>query len=131
MPNRFQPTTLLRSILSSLLFTLTLTTPIFAAPTNWSSTNSNVPATICDFEFVFSRAVTAAVALIGLAVLIMLIMGGFKLITSGGDAKASEQARSTMTLAIGGLALLVGSIFILKFIQFFTGVDILNFAVCK
>lgn len=92
---------------------------------------ASTPARLCDLDFIFSRVVTAAVGLIGLAVFIMLLVGGFKLITSGGDAKATDSARNTITFAIVGLAFLVASFFILRFIKFFTGVDVLTFTVMQ
>ncbi|KKT77971.1 MAG: hypothetical protein UW73_C0009G0070 [Microgenomates group bacterium GW2011_GWB1_44_8] len=123
---------LLLTLTFTFALTLALASPVSAAPpTGWTDPTGNQPPTICDLEFVFVRVVQAAVSLIGLAAFIMLIIGGFKFITSGGDSKATEQARSTITVAIAGIALLVSSIFILKFIQYFTGVDVLSFAVCK
>ena len=88
------------------------------------------PATLCALEGYFSSAVQAIVGLVGLAALLMLIVGGFKLITSGGEPKAATEARNTLTFAVIGLALTVGAIFILRFIKIFTGVDVLNFKVC-
>lgn len=111
---------------------LFLPAPVLAAaPANWGTT-ADQPAQLCKgLEFVFTRSVQAAVGLVGLATFIMLLMGGIKLITSGGEAKQTTEARNTITFAVAGLALLVLSIFILRFIKTFTGVDVLTFAVCR
>jgi len=59
----------------------------------------------------------------------MLIVGGFKYMTAGGDPKATEMSKKTLTLAIGGLVVVVLSFLILRFIQEFTGANITNFTV--
>jgi len=38
-----------------------------------------------------------AIRLAGILAFIMLILGGFRYLTSGGDAKAAESARKTLT----------------------------------
>jgi hypothetical protein len=129
-------------LISTFLLTLTLTLtsigPVLAAPivpppappVGWG-TSADEPAQLCTgLEFVFSRAVQALVGIVGLVIFIMLIVGGFKLITSGGDPKAAEAAKNTLTHAAIGAALLVLSIFILRLIAQFTGVDVRTFKVC-
>ena len=59
----------------------------------------------------------------------MLILGGWQYITSGGEKQAAQKARNTLTYAILGLVLLIGSWFILRFIKLFTGVEVTNFVV--
>ena len=62
---------------------------------------------------------------------LMLLTGGFKYLTSGGDPKATEGAQKTLTYAIGGLVLLAGSYMILNIIKTFTGADVTNFVITK
>lgn len=108
----------------SLALSLVLVSPVFAQ-------QGPPPAMLCGgVEAYFLRAVMAFVGFIGLAILFMLITGGFKLITSGGDPKATKEAQNTITYAIIGAALVVGAIFILRFIKIFTGVDVLTFSFC-
>jgi hypothetical protein len=59
----------------------------------------------------------------------MLIMGGFKFITAGGDPKAIEGAKKTLTYAIMGIVLVALSFLILQFISTFTGVDVTQFKI--
>ncbi len=85
--------------------------------------------TIKDFEILFQNVVTAVLGLAGIVLFIMLLVGGLKYLTSGGDPKAVEEAKKTLTYAIGGIILIVLSYLILVFIQAFTGVQVTQFKV--
>lgn len=87
------------------------------------------PAKISDLETVFGNLVGAALAFSGILLFILLLVGGFKYITSGGDAKAVEGAQKTLTYAIGGLLVVVLSYLILVFIKQITGVDVTQFKI--
>lgn len=89
------------------------------------------PATLQDLEKVFESLVTSLLALGGIVLFLMLLNGGFKYLTSGGDPKATEGAQKTLTYAIGGLVLLAGSYMILNIIKTFTGADVTNFVIYK
>ena len=86
-------------------------------------------ATIQGFECLFINIVRILVPIAGLALFIMLIVGSFQLLTSGGDAKAVQKARATLTYAILGLVLFLGIWFILRLIQTITGVDVTKFEI--
>lgn len=86
-------------------------------------------ATIKDFETIFGGVVKAAVAFAGVVLFVLLIVGGFKYITSGGDPKATESAQKTITYAVGGLVLILLSYLILVLIKTITGVDVTQFVV--
>ena len=86
-------------------------------------------ATLRGFEGVFARVVQVVLGLGGIVLFIMLIMGGFKFITAGGDPKAIESAKKTLTYAIGGIVLIALSFLILRFISTFTGVDVTQFQI--
>lgn len=87
------------------------------------------PAHLSDLETVFGNIVSIALGLAGIALFIMLIIGGFKYITSAGDPKRTEAASKTLTAAIGGLVLIALAYLILRFIGEFTGVDVENFRI--
>lgn len=89
------------------------------------------PATLQQLEGIFKHILNIALTLGGLAVFIMLIIGGFKYLTSAGDPKQTESAQNTITMAIVGLLVAIGAWFILNFIAHFTGTDILNFSLTK
>jgi Mn2+/Fe2+ NRAMP family transporter len=85
------------------------------------------PATIKDFEEIVQSVLNIAIRLAGVLLFIMLIVGGFKYLTAGGDPKKAEAAQKTLTYAIGGLALVILAWFILLFIEKFTGVTVTQF----
>jgi hypothetical protein len=92
---------------------------------------SAAPATLQDLETVFGSVVTSLLALGGIILFLMLLSGGFKYLTSGGDPKAVEGAKNTLTYAIGGLVLLAFSYLILVIIGTFTGADVTDFVIFK
>jgi len=60
----------------------------------------------------------------GIAFFIMMLIGGFQCLTSGGDPKAAGAARSTLTYAIIGIILVVVSWLILVLIRDITGASV-------
>ncbi|MDP3955103.1 MAG: hypothetical protein Q8Q15_01940 [bacterium] len=95
----------------------------------WSDTAKEKAAPLTDLEFIFERILNIATGFAVLAVFIMMVLGGFKLMTAGGDPKATESAKSTITYAIFGLVALVGIWLILKFVEVFTGVTVTKFVI--
>jgi hypothetical protein len=89
------------------------------------------PAQLSGLETVFENVVTSLLALGGIILFLMLLSGGFKYLTSGGDPKATEGAQKTLTYTIGGLVMLAGSYIILRIIADFTGADVTNFVIFK
>lgn len=59
-----------------------------------------------------------------LAVLIYLIFGGFRWVTSGGDKAKTEEARNTITAAIIGLAIVALSFIVITLLEAFFGIDV-------
>jgi len=100
----------------------------------WSGCFSTLPnaqdvATLKCLEPLFANVVTALTALVGIALFIMLIIGGYGFLLSGGDQKKLEKARGTMTTAITGVVVIVIAYLILKTIYLFTGVDVTKFTI--
>ncbi len=100
---------------------------------NWSSCTINIggvdiPTFKC-LEVVFGRILNIAVGLFVLGLFVMLIVGGFKFLTSGGDQKATASAQQTMTFAIAGIALMVLAFLIFRIIEVFTGVTVTKFVI--
>lgn len=89
------------------------------------------PAKISDLQLVFGNVVKIALAASGVVLFVLLVIGGLKYITSGGDPKAAESAQKTITYAIGGLLLILASFLILELIRTITGVDVTNFVVTQ
>lgn len=96
---------------------------------NWSDATGNAPATLEDLEVVFYNVVSVIMAVAGIVFFLMLVMGGFKFMTAGGDPKNVESAKGTLTSAILGLVLVALSYLILVTISYFTGSEITNFRI--
>lgn len=86
-------------------------------------------AQIGSIENIFSSIISAAGILFGFGFFLMIIWGGIKFLTSGGDPKAVASAKATLTWAIIGLAILALSYTILVIITAFTGVDVTKFKI--
>lgn len=88
-------------------------------------------ATIKGFEAIFSNIITVALEFAGIVLFIMFLIGGFKYLTAGGDPKAVEAAKGTLTHAIIGLVVLILAFIILQLIHVITGVDVTTFRIYK
>ena len=64
-----------------------------------------------------------------LVALVFLIVGGIKWITSGGDKTAVESARGTITSALIGLLIVFAAWAIIRLIEYFFGLAILDLKV--
>lgn len=68
-----------------------------------------------------------SLAVAGVICLVLLILGGFSFIVSaGGDAKAKEKGKNTITSALTGLVLIVAAYWIIQIIEIITGIKIFN-----
>jgi hypothetical protein len=82
------------------------------------------PAKITDIISILENIISLLAPVAGIAFFIMILVGGFQFVNSGGDPKAAGQARSTITYAVIGVVLVVLSWILLQIIQQFTGVDV-------
>ena len=102
----------LLAVFSAILFVAeSVISPVYAAD----------PAKLSDIQFVIQNIIGLLTPFAAIALLIMMVVGAFKFITSGGDPKAVAGARGTLTYAILGVILLVASYLILKLIGTLTG----------
>jgi hypothetical protein len=88
------------------------------------------PATIGDLVEVFGNVVKIALTGAGIASLVMLVVGGFKYLSAGGDKEATQKASRTITYAIGGLIVVLSSWIILSLLGGFLGLNFQDFSVC-
>lgn len=82
----------------------------------------------------FYNLISWALIFAGVVSLLLIIVGGFKLMFSGGDPKQTESARKTITWSVIGLILILLSFAIVKFVAAVTGIDCLTscgFDSCK
>ncbi len=64
----------------------------------------------------------------GVLLFVLLIFGGFSIISSagGGDAKKTAQGQKAITSALIGFLIIFASYWIIQIIQYITGLEILN-----
>ncbi len=85
-------------------------------------------ATLRGLEGVVENITRSLLFVAGIALFFMLLTGGFKFITSGGDPKKLESARNTISYAVMGIILVAASYLVLVLIRTITGnASILNF----
>ncbi len=76
-----------------------------------------------------SKFLTIVIIVAILASLFFLIYGGIRWITSGGDEKQVEAAKSHVVAAIVGLVIALAAFFLIQFIGKFFAVNLLNFKI--
>ena len=62
----------------------------------------------------------------GLILLVLLVVGGFRIITGAGDPKTIESGKKTVISAMVGFAVIFVSYWIIQIVQIVTGVQIFN-----
>lgn len=78
------------------------------------------------FGIIINNIFTIVFIIAALAVLFMLILGAFQWITSGGDKEAVGKARSRITHALIGLAVLALAFFIIQIVGSILGVPVVE-----
>ncbi len=89
----------------------------------------NGAATLKGFECLFRNILNASLQIAIVVIFIIIVIGGFKYLTSGGDPKAVESAKKTLTYAILGAVLLIVVWLVLKLIYQITGVNVTIFKI--
>ena len=77
--------------------------------------NGDVPSVGC-FAGVVVNVINTALIFLGAVTLIFLLVGALRLVVSRGDPKALEAAQKTMTFAVVGVILVLGSFIIINII---------------
>lgn len=91
--------------------------------------NAQDVASIRCLEPLFENVVRSVVAISAVALFVVLLIGGFNFLFSGGDQKKLEGARGTITNSVIGLVVIVIAYLILNTIKIITGVDVTNFTI--
>lgn len=95
---------------------------IVYAAQQWIGLKNGDVATFQSLETLFGNTVQALTALVGVAVFIMFVVGGFSFMFAAGDQKKLEKARGTITNAIIGVVVIIAAYLILRTIGVITGV---------
>lgn len=128
---------------SFLAFVVLFTTsaqPAFAqAPQTWAGEcvqehqdrdgNTYQVATIQGLQCLLGNVLTVFITIMGLAAFVMFLYGSFRYLLSGGNSKATENARSTITFAVIGIVVALASYIILQLLTQFTGIELRNFII--
>lgn len=80
------------------------------------------PARLSEIVNVIRRIIAILAPISALAFFVMLLYGGFKFLTSGGDPKEVAQARQVLTYAILGIILIVAAWLILLLLSSTLGI---------
>lgn len=118
---------LLPALLSSLAYLL-LPFSAFAQTTAEVDIGSKVSGFFgfkCITELVF-QMVDVAIIVSGILLLVYLVYGGMEWLTSGGDKAKLESARSKITNALIGVAIIAASFAVWKIVLTFFGIDAPN-----
>jgi hypothetical protein len=76
-----------------------------------------------------SAIIIIILVIAALVFLFMLILGGIKYITSGGDKGSTESARSQITAALIGLVIVFAAWAIVNLVSTFFQIDLLNLTI--
>jgi len=112
-----------------------LAVPVGAQPREWLGGTEQQAAggiaTLRGLEAVFNNIVAVSTGLVGIVLFVMLIVGGVKYITSGGEREAAASARKTLTFALLGMVLFVAAYLIMRLIETITGAPVMVFKVYR
>jgi len=91
-----------------------------------------MPAKFSDLESVIGSILSVALSFVGIASLVMLVIGGFQYFRAGADKEGTTRARLTITYALIGLILAISAWLILDLFAlfFFTSNPFSTFSIC-
>lgn len=105
---------------------MSLISQIYAAG---GSLGFNAPPTgmqITDISVFISKTISFAFIIAGILVFGFLVYGGIIWLTAGGDKTNTEKARTLITNAVIGLAIVATSYAVMKVLSFFFGINIVD-----
>jgi len=101
-------------VLWLILFAALLATPVMAQ--QWSVTNPFGMGMNTTLQVIIARIINIAFMAAGLVAVIYLIIGGFRYVTSSGNAEMIESAKATILNAIIGLIVIFISFLLVNYI---------------
>lgn len=111
-----------------LIFLCYLVSTLYIFP-NYALADNPGPAGVQQLEQLIQRLINIVVELAFIACLFMLIWGGIRYLTSGGESKAVEQANHTISWALLGILFLAIAWLVLLIVKALTGVDVTQFSI--
>lgn len=114
-----------------LLISLTLllyATPVHANPTPGPSPDFGPgPAGLTEIESMVGNVVSLIVGLAFVAMMVLILMAGFKYLISGGEPKALQSAHHTLVWALIGIGFIAMAWLLLLILSAFTGINLTIF----
>lgn len=86
--------------------------------------------TLANLEIIITHVLSVVARLLGIAAFVMLLVGGFQLLTATGDPKKTEAGQKTLTAAIVGLLIVIGGWMFLKILEVTTGTKLTILNLC-
>ncbi len=84
---------------------------------------------ISGFNQLFENVLGIIIPIAAVALFFMITIGGFRYLTSGGNPKATESAKNTITYAVIGMVLVGVAFLIIQLVGNFTGAPVTEFNV--
>ncbi len=109
-----------------LSFALLFVTPVYAAGLTGEECFQDGIAKLGCLPFYLGNVVNGLFALSGIAAIILIIISGIRLLTSGGDAMQVAKAKTSLFYSIVGFVIVLASFLILRVISFVTGAECIN-----
>ena len=75
---------------------------------------------------IINKLVPIAITLAGFVLFLMLIAGGFQMLTSAGNPKAADAGKQRLTNALLGFLIIFMAYWLVQIVQIILGVNILN-----
>jgi hypothetical protein len=98
-------------------------TPVYAQAPGNIAIDPGPTYQIRNLGVFIGRAISVALIVAGVLVFVFLVWGGIQWIMSGGDKGKTEEARSRITAALVGLAIVAGAYAVMQLIAYFFGID--------
>lgn len=80
-----------------------------------------------DISIYIGNVLEAIIPLIGMIAFIMLLIGGFTILTSAGNPENTKKGQQIITFAVGGIILTIASWLTILLIKNITGVNVTTF----
>ena len=105
---------------------MTLLSPVYAQAINITPGGQFAGLNDITIANIISALIVLVLVIAALIFFFMLVWGGIRYITSGGDKTKTEQARNRITNALVGLAIVAASYAVMRLISYFFGVNVLD-----
>lgn len=107
----------------AVLATVTIPSIVRASPINLnenellpSNFQENLGLANQDLKVTVARLINVAMGLLGIVAVVIILIGGFKWMTSGGDEEKAGDARKLIFAGVIGLAIILSAFAIAKFV---------------